>query len=187
VTIIRKHLASPAMIVACVGLIIALGGVSYAAGVLPKNSVGSAQLKKKSVNRAKLKRSAVTSAKVKNGSLLAADFKPGQLPAGPQGPKGDPGIQGPKGDKGDPGVQHLTVRQSAPITAPSNSIASADAQCQAGELATGGGPVGLDEGVLIRSSYAGGYTNAPTSWHVKVNNTNAVAKSFSVTVVCAGP
>lgn len=56
--------------------------------VVPKKSVGTAQLKK----------NAVTGAKVKNGSLLAADFKLGQLPAGPQGP------QGPKGDAGAPGT-----------------------------------------------------------------------------------
>jgi hypothetical protein len=49
-------------------------------------------------------------AKVKNGTLTAAKFKGGQLPAGPQGPKGDPGAQGPKGDKGDPGAQGATAR-----------------------------------------------------------------------------
>jgi hypothetical protein len=101
--VIRK-LPSPAMLVACVALVVALGGVSYAAAVLPKNSVGTAQLKKKAVTAAKLKKDAVTGAKVKNRSLLAADFKAGQLPAGPQGPKGDPGPQGPKGD---PGLQGL--------------------------------------------------------------------------------
>jgi hypothetical protein len=114
VTIIRKHLASPAMVVAGAALIVALGGVSYAAGVLPKNSVGTAQLKKSAVTAAKLKKdavtgvklrnNAVTSAKVKNGTLLADDFKAGQLPAGPQGPKGDPGLQGIQGVKGDPGA-----------------------------------------------------------------------------------
>jgi len=104
VTVIRKHLASPAMVVAFAGLIVALGGVSYAAGVLPKNSVGTAQLKTNAVTRAKLKKNAITGAKVKNGSLMAADFKAGQLPAGPQGPKGDPGLQGPKGDPGKDGA-----------------------------------------------------------------------------------
>ena len=79
------------MIVACAALIVALGGVSYATAVLPRNSVGTAELKKKSVSRAKLKTNAVTGAKVRNGSLMAVDFKAGQLPAGPQGPKGDPG------------------------------------------------------------------------------------------------
>jgi len=117
---IRKRLISPAMIVACAALVVALGGVSYAASVLPSNSVGTAQLKRKAITGAKLKKNAVSGGKVKNGSLMAADFKAGQLPAGPQGlqggqgpagqpgPKGEPGPQGPKGDpgsKGDPGVQ----------------------------------------------------------------------------------
>ena len=105
-TLIRRHLGSPAMIVACVSLVVALGGVSYAAGVLPNNSVGTAQLQKKAVTSGKIKKNAVTGAKVKDGSLGAADFRAGQLPAGPQGREGDPGPQGSKGDpgaKGDPG------------------------------------------------------------------------------------
>jgi hypothetical protein len=104
---IRKHLPSPAMLVACVALVVALGGVSYAAAVLPKNSVGTAQLKKKAVTAAKLNKNAVTGAKVKNRTLLAADFRAGQLPAGPQGPKGDPGPQGPKGEEGTLGANSI--------------------------------------------------------------------------------
>jgi len=94
---ILSPLRSPAMIVACVALVVALGGVSYAAGVLPKNSVGTAQLKKKAVTGKKIAANAVTSGKVKNGSLLGVDFATGQLPAGPKGDKGD------KGDAGQPG------------------------------------------------------------------------------------
>jgi hypothetical protein len=60
---------SPAMIVAIVALIIAMGGTSYAAVILPANSVGTAQLKK----------NAVTGAKVKNGSLTGADIKASTL------------------------------------------------------------------------------------------------------------
>lgn len=90
--------------------------------VLPKSSVGPAQLKKGAVSSTKIARGtvsgakiandAITSAKVKDGSLLASDFKPGQLAAGPQGPEGGRGPQGqtgntgppgPKGDTGDPG------------------------------------------------------------------------------------
>jgi Collagen triple helix repeat (20 copies) len=114
VTIIRKHLASPAMVVACAALIVALGGVSYAAAVLPKNSVGTAQLKKNAVTGVKLRKNAVSSAKVKNATLLAADFKPGQLPAGPQGPKGDPGPQGIQGVKGEPGPQGVQGIKGSP-------------------------------------------------------------------------
>lgn len=47
---IAKRLASPGVLVACVALVVALGGVSYAASVLPKNSVGPSQLQKKAVS-----------------------------------------------------------------------------------------------------------------------------------------
>jgi len=57
-------------LVAYLALLVALSGTGYAATttLLPKNSVGSAQ--------------------VINGSLLKRDFKAGQLPRGPRGPRG---------------------------------------------------------------------------------------------------
>jgi hypothetical protein len=87
-------------VVAVTALAVAVLGATplgHAAGrlILPKGSVGAAQLKK----------NAVTGLKVKDGSLMAADFGPGQLPAGQPGAKGDPGAPGPKGDKGDPATK----------------------------------------------------------------------------------
>lgn len=67
-----------AEVVATLALFIALGGVSYAAVQIPRNSVGAKQLK----------RNAVTTKKVKNRSLLARDFKRGQLPRGLGVPQG---------------------------------------------------------------------------------------------------
>jgi hypothetical protein len=95
-------------ILAATALVVAVFGstpLGQAAGslILARNSVGAAQLKKNAVTGPKIKKNALTSLKVKNGTLLAADFKPGQFPAGPQGPKGDPGSQGPKGDSGPQG------------------------------------------------------------------------------------
>jgi len=84
---------SPAMVVACLALGIALAGTSYAAITLPKNSVGTKQLKK----------NAVISSKVKNRSLLAVDFKSGQLPRGAQGPAGSAGPTGATGATGATG------------------------------------------------------------------------------------
>lgn len=81
-------------VVATLALFIALGGASYAAIQVPKNSVGANQLKK----------NAVTSKKVKNGSLLAKDFKKGQLPRGATGPQGNPGEVGPIGPTGTVGA-----------------------------------------------------------------------------------
>lgn len=84
---------SPSMVVACIALLVALGGVGVAAIRLPANSVGSTQLQA----------NAVTSTKVKNGSLLKDDFGVGQLPAGSPGRAGPAGQKGDKGEKGDKG------------------------------------------------------------------------------------
>ena len=86
---------SPAMIIACIALAIGLGGTSYATvqQLVPRNSVGTAQLKNNAVN----------SAKVANNSLRALDFAPGQLLRGPAGPAGSAGPQGPVGPAGPAG------------------------------------------------------------------------------------
>ncbi len=77
-----------ANVMSVIAVFIALGGASYAAIKLPKNSVGTKQLKGGAVTLKKIKKNAVNSAKVRNHSLRAADFKAGQLPQGPQGPPG---------------------------------------------------------------------------------------------------
>jgi hypothetical protein len=78
-----KHLIrlrpSPAMVVACLALGIALGGTSYAAVTLPRNSVGKKQLK----------RNAVTGLKVKNNTLTGADVLESRLAKVPRAKAAD--------------------------------------------------------------------------------------------------
>ena len=79
---------SYANVTATLALFIALGGSSYAALRLPRNSVGSAQIRA----------GAVHSSEVKNGSLRTADLSASTRralrgatgPAGAQGPAGPP-------------------------------------------------------------------------------------------------
>ena len=98
---------SPALVVASLALLVALGGTGYAAISLPANSVGTRQLKN----------GAVVATKVKSHSLVAANFKAGQLPAGPAGPQGAQGLAGaagPPGPKGDAATRlFATVKQNA--------------------------------------------------------------------------
>src|SRR5688572_27918178 len=95
---------SPAMAVAFLALLTALGGTSVAAGTaIPRNSVGTPQLRAQAVTGAKVKNGTIATADVRDGTLTAADFLAGQLPSGPQGPKGDTGPQGNTGPQGDPG------------------------------------------------------------------------------------
>ncbi len=95
---------SPAMVVACIALLVALGGTSIAAvNALPRRSVGTPQLKN----------NAVTSIKVRNRSLRAVDFARGQLPAGPQGPEGPQGRNGRDGRHGRQGRPRFVPRLGA--------------------------------------------------------------------------
>lgn len=66
-----------------IALMVALGGTSYAATSLPRNSVGTQQ--------------------VINHSLLAVDFKRGQVPRGARGAQGPVGAQGAAGAAGATG------------------------------------------------------------------------------------
>ena len=76
-----------ANVVATLALFVALGGASYAALQLPKNSVGTKQLKKNAVTAKKIAKGAVTKAKLSAEAASAL--------TGPAGPKGDPGTPGP--------------------------------------------------------------------------------------------
>jgi hypothetical protein len=67
------------MVVACLALTVALGGTSYAAITLPRNSVGTKQLKKNAVTAVKVKANAITSPKVKNNALTGADVNEATL------------------------------------------------------------------------------------------------------------
>lgn len=94
-------LSTTALLVALLGAT-PLGEAAYEA-VVPKNSVGAAQLRNGAVTSAKLRGDAVTSQKVRNRSLRAVDFAAGQIPAGPTGPAGPAGPAGQKGTRGEPG------------------------------------------------------------------------------------
>jgi hypothetical protein len=127
---LRRHL-SPALVLACLALLVAVGGTSYAQVGLPANSVGTKQLKN----------GAVVASKVKPRSLLARNFKPGQLPRGPQGAQGLPGAAGPQGpggpagSKGDPATRlFASVRNtsSGPVLGPSSGVADVDPIGQSG-------------------------------------------------------
>ena len=69
----RAWMPSPAMIIAIIALIVALGGTALAAG-LGKNSVGTKQLKSKAVTGPKIANNAVNGTKVANGSLSGSDI-----------------------------------------------------------------------------------------------------------------
>jgi len=113
-------------VVAYMALFIALGGTSFAAVTLKRNSV-----KGKNIAR-----NAVTAPKVKDRSLLAVDFKQGQLPQGAAGTQGapgakgdpcapsDPACRGPKGDAGAQGPGAVKIAWTAPPSTYGHQLAT---------------------------------------------------------------
>src|SRR5215210_2280694 len=95
---------SPALVIACLALFVALGGTTYAAVTLPKNSVTAKQIAKNAVGASEIRASAVRSGEVKNGALRAQDFAAGELPQGAKGDRGDIGTDGAPGADGAPDV-----------------------------------------------------------------------------------
>ena len=172
---ITSHRPSPAMVVAFIALLFALGGGAYAQLRIPRNSVGTPQLK----------RAAVTSAKVKNRSLLARDFRAGQLPAGPRGvegpvgPAGPAGERGPVGPQGAAGATNVTVRDDF-------GTGSASVLCAPSEKATGGG--GTVEppqaGSLIASEPEISPTGTPDGWFAESSDGGDTVIAW---VICAAP
>jgi hypothetical protein len=184
---------SPALVVACLALLVALGGTGYATVLnVPRNSVGTPELKRNAVKAAKIAPNAVRTAHVLNGSLLAVDFKAGQIPQGAKGERGD------KGDKGDPGATNVVVRTQNPCPAglPTGTFCVMRPMCEAGERAVGGGAgfatnAGNEE---LQQSYpveadqsAAEAGDTPVGWtSIIKNNANSVQVPTAY-VVCARP
>lgn len=139
--------------------------------LVPRASVGTAQLRA----------NAVVSSKVRNRSLLAVDFRRGQLPAGPAGPAGPQGPVGPAGQAGAPG---LSGRQLAAATSANDSSSSktVSVACPAGKQMLGGGaaitPAGASVPVALTSSYFNG-----TAWVGSARETSAFSGSWIVNVI----
>jgi hypothetical protein len=173
---------SPAMVVACLALTIALGETSYAtvSRLIPRDSVGTKQLRD----------DAVTSSKVRDFSLRAWDFKRNTLPKGAPGPQGVPGPQGPPGVIGD-----LLLREDS-ISVPGNEAGNGlyvtravQVMCQTGEKAiTGGTRWSSDanqEQMLTVYSRPLVVNGKPVGWRARGGTDVAGDRVFSVQVLCA--
>jgi len=184
---------SPAMVVSCIALAVALSGTGIAAvtAALPRNSVGTVQLKN----------NAVTSAKVANGSLLKADFASGQLPAGAPGQIGAPGPAGPQGLKGDTGpagiVGDITLHTASvdvPATLPAEDgkwgNRNVQANCNSDEKGVGGGTNWSGEGdnveltTVLSTPIYDTSSKRITGWRARGGNDTPITHTFTVYVLC---
>lgn len=188
---------SPAMVVACLALFIALGGVSYGVAT---GSIDGREIKNNSVASKDLRNNSATTADIKNGSLLRGDFRSGQLPAGPAGARGPDGPPGPAGRDGF-GVVSYDISEDEPVTADGSN--SAVAFCTPGTVPVGGAtrvydlndtPTNFGDDTLVEGEEALVSSDTPTAdpsgnpngWSGSAwNNSTQTDRVVSVMVVCA--
>jgi hypothetical protein len=163
---LARRLPSPAMVVACLALTVALAGTSYAAIRLPANSVGTLQLKK----------GAVIGAKVKKNSLTGTQIRETTLERVPKA------LQADSADSADTAAALGRIDYvSAIVSVPAGSAATrGTASCPSGTFATGGGAKMSDPntGFLDDTNPAG-----KTAW--EATGASSVAQSMTVYVICA--
>ena len=199
-TLIR-HRPSPAMVVACLALLVALTGTSVAAvSALAPNSVGTAQIRASAVTGAKIRANAVTAAKIKNrnvtgakiarnavtgslvlnGSLTRDDFASASLPAGPAGPAGT--------------IGPITVRQASAVVPGgvaengAYDTVTVGVNCNANEKAISAG-TGWSDDAADRELWTQRITpvitnNAVTGYRGTGGNDSGNTSTFTLYVLC---
>jgi hypothetical protein len=140
------------------------------AATLPRNSVGTAQLKQ----------NAVTTAKVKQGSLVLGDIKASQRDD-LEGARGPQGPAGPAGAAGAAGAPNVTVRTGGAAST------DAEANCQAGEKAVGGGAFTPTGNAFIYDSAPLPDTGTPTGWGASAEVAGGGVATVQAYVICASP
>jgi trimeric autotransporter adhesin len=203
----RSFRPSPAMIVACVALLLALTGSAIAAGVA-KNSVRSAQivdatvrtvdLRDNAVNSAKIAPDAVGSEEIAENAVSSPEVAPDSLTAGDLGPASVTSSEvadqsltaddlGPD-SVGSSELQAGAVRSSelGPIISVSNSTpvaaganASVTATCPAGTTVISGGAQPANFGVELTSTLRNG-----NGWLAQAKNNNGAASTLTAFAYC---
>ena len=195
------HRPSPAMVIACIALLVALGGTSIAAvQMLPKNSVGTKQMKNAAVTGAKVKARTLNASKLADGVIpdLSDYYTRAEVDTNHY-TKAQ--IDTNNYTKTQADARYLQGTITVVVDGP--NVAPGDHQdtfvdCPSGYQATGGGadPHGIGYMVITSSGptidgnwlvfSSAGTHPAARGWGVTMKNTSAVTTySFKVAAVCA--
>jgi hypothetical protein len=172
---VRRRAPSPAMVVACIALAVALGGTSYAAIRLPAGSVGTKQLK----------RGAITGIKVRGNTLTGNQINEARLGKVPTARQADSAAEATSANTADEAHRAPVARvdyQSVTVSLPADiNVAMRGAvNCPAGLNVTGGGAKlqNVGTGFVNDSNPIG-----RTGW--EATGSSQSAQTMTVFVICA--
>jgi hypothetical protein len=171
VRILRRYLPSPAMVVACLALLVALGGTSYAAIRLPANSVGTKQLK----------RGAVTGVKVKSNALGGTQINESRLGRVPSAAAAATAATATTATTaGSAPVSRLEYLSAVVAVPGTGAVARGTVSCANGLNPTGGGAKMADplNGFISDTNPVG-----KTGWEASA--ASSVPQNMTVYVICA--
>ena len=155
--LLGRYLPSPAMVVACLALLVALGGTGYAAIKLPANSVGTKQLKRSAVTGVKVKSNALTGTQINESTL-------GRVPSAASSP-----------------VARLDYASAVVVVSGSSTTTRGTVSCPTGLSPTGGGAkmADPDNGFISDTNPVG-----KTGWEATAFSPG-VPQNMTVYVICA--
>lgn len=205
----RPRRPSPAMCVATIALIAAVGGTAFAAGTINGSSikdhsisgvklrnqaVGTAQLKDYSVQARDLQNGSVTTSKLKSNAVTGAKIAPGAVGASDlaKGSVSSTAIQNGAVTRAalaaDARVPHTVVRTSAIIGVLDGALGDAQAQCNPGEALISGGVAVVSPpkpGISIMASRPEPFSGTPNRWQGLVSNGSGGTIQIQAYAVCA--
>jgi hypothetical protein len=149
---------SPSMVVAMLALLVALSTSAFAASrLLPRNSVGSAQIINHSVKKVDLH---------------------APLPRGPRGP------EGPEGPQGVFSTTNVTLVNGPTATVAPGAVGASQANCPTGSVALASGWDG-ESAPPVDATVADDDKVGVSSWNIVMVNWASVSMTFHAQVICA--
>lgn len=197
----RRWRPSPAMIVATIALIAAVGGTAIAQSTISgadirNKSIAGQKLKNQAVGTAQLRDLAVQSRDIQSGAITVSKLRSRSVTA----PKIAPGAVGTAAIANNSvtradlqaaaQVPNAVIRTSAVAGVPAGAVNQASAGCNPGEtlIAGGGGitsaPV-TTASLLASRPEAASAAGTPARWLVIMGNTGATPIEFQAYAVCA--
>jgi hypothetical protein len=207
----RSFRPSPALVISCVALFMALAGSAYAVGIgkntvrspqivdgtirtvdVRDNAVNAAKIAPDSVGNEELAPDSVTTKEIAENGVESSDVAPDTLTAGDLGPASvgtsevtDHSLTGqdiaPDSIRASE-LGPVTVRTSAPQAIAAGANGSVSVQCGQGEQMLSGGGQPANFGVEMTSSLPSG-----NGWQYQAKNNNGTASTLTAYVVCLLP